>query len=86
MNMPSKYRNVLYLYYYEGYSTNEIASILKENHNTIKSRLIRGRKLLKKKLGDDFMNKFKEFDLIKTPRNWIDEVTATNFEPTKERR
>ena len=30
------------------------ASILKENHNTIKSRLIRGRKLLKKKLGDDF--------------------------------
>ena len=54
MNMPSKYRNVLYLYYYEGYSTNEIASILKENHNTIKSRLIRGRKLLKKKLGDDF--------------------------------
>ena len=54
MNMPSKYRNVLYLYYYEAYSTNEIASILKENHNTIKSRLIRGRKLLKKKLGDDF--------------------------------
>lgn len=54
MNMPSKYRNVLYLYYYEGYSTNEIASILKENHNTIKSQLIRGRKLLKKKLGDDF--------------------------------
>lgn len=32
------------------------------------------------------MNKFNEFDLIKTPRNWIDEVTATNFEPTKERR
>ena len=30
-----------------------------------------------------FMNKFNEFDLIKTPRNWIDEVTATNFEPTK---
>ena len=29
------------------------------------------------------MNKFNEFDLIKTPRNWIDEVTATNFEPTK---
>ena len=29
------------------------------------------------------MNKFYEFDLIKTPRNWIDEVTVTNFEPTK---
>ena len=52
--LPKKYNAVLYLFYYEGYSTNEIASILKENHNTIKSQLIRGRKLLKKKLGDDF--------------------------------
>ena len=52
--LSKKYNVVLYLFYYEGYSTNEIASILKENHNTIKSQLIRGRKLLKKKLGDDF--------------------------------
>lgn len=54
MKLTSKYRNVLYLYYYEGYSTNEIAKILKKNCNTVKSYLIRGRKLLKKKLGDDF--------------------------------
>lgn len=54
MKLTSKYRNVLYLYYYEGYSTSEIAKILKESINTIKSRLTRGRKLLKKKLGDDF--------------------------------
>lgn len=54
MKLASKYRNVLYLYYYEGYSTSEIAKILKESINTIKSRLTRGRKLLKKKLGDDF--------------------------------
>lgn len=32
------------------------------------------------------MNKFNEFDLIKTPRNWIDEVTATNLNRQKERR
>lgn len=54
MKLAGKYRNVLYLYYYEGYSTREIAEILKENSNTVKSQLIRGRKLLKKKLGDDF--------------------------------
>lgn len=54
MTLPNKYRNILYLYYYEGYSTNDIANILKENHNTVKSRLTRARKLLKKKLGDDF--------------------------------
>lgn len=54
MKLSSKYRNVLYLYYYEGYSTKEIAKILKVNVNTVKSQLIRGRKLLKKKLGDDF--------------------------------
>ena len=54
MKLASKYRNVLYLYYYEGYSINEVAAILSENINTIKSQLVRGRKLLKKKLGDDF--------------------------------
>lgn len=54
MKLSSKYRNVLYLYYYEGYSTDEIANILNKKNNTIKSHLIRARKLLKKKLGDDF--------------------------------
>ena len=54
MKFSSKYRSVLYLYYYESYSTNEIANILNKKHNTIKSHLIRARKLLKKKLGDDF--------------------------------
>lgn len=54
MTLPNKYRNILYLYYYEGYSTIDIANILKENHNAVKSRLTRARKLLKKKLGDDF--------------------------------
>lgn len=54
MKLASKYRNVLYLYYYEGYSTTEIANILNKNINTVKSILIRGRKLLKKMLGDDY--------------------------------
>lgn len=79
MKFSSKYRNVLYLYYYEGYSTNEIANILNKKYNTIKSHLIRARKLLKKKIGDVFMNRFDEFKQIKTPANWIDDVAAYNF-------
>ena len=53
--LSPKYKNILYLYYYEGYKINEISSLLHINQNTIKSRLKRGRKLLKDKLGgEDF--------------------------------
>ncbi|MFR7590038.1 MAG: RNA polymerase sigma factor [Longibaculum sp.] len=47
-----KYKNVLYLHYYEGYKTSEIASMLNMNENTIKSHLKRGRELLRKEVGE----------------------------------
>ena len=53
LEMPTRYKNVLYLYYYEGYKTDEISEILKMNINTVKSRLKRGREILKKKVGED---------------------------------
>lgn len=53
LDMPTRYKNVLYLYYYEGYKIDEIAGILKMNINTVKSRLKRGREILKKKVGED---------------------------------
>lgn len=53
LTLPQKYKNILYLHYYEGYKINEIAHILHINENTVKSRLKRGRQLLKKQLGDD---------------------------------
>lgn len=53
LDMPTRYKNVLYLYYYEGYKTDEIAEILKMSINTVKSRLKRGREILKKKVGED---------------------------------
>ncbi|WP_240843521.1 sigma-70 family RNA polymerase sigma factor [Acidaminobacter sp. JC074] len=40
-------RNIIYLYYYEGYSIREIASILRKKENTISSKLQRARKKLK---------------------------------------
>ena len=48
--LPEKYRLVIHLYYFEEYKTREIAEILKISENTVKTRLLNGRKLLKTKL------------------------------------
>jgi RNA polymerase sigma-70 factor (ECF subfamily) len=48
--LPEKYRIVLHLHYFEEYKTREIADILKLSENTVKTRLLNGRKLLKTKL------------------------------------
>lgn len=47
MALPSKYKTAVYMYYYEGYTTVEIAKILKMNDSTVRSHLHTGRKLLK---------------------------------------
>ena len=47
MKLPDKYRAVIHLYYYEEYSIGEIAGILHSREGTVKSRLSRGRSLLK---------------------------------------
>jgi len=47
--LPEKYRIVVHLHYYEQYKIFEIAELLKENENTIKTRLARARKILKEK-------------------------------------
>lgn len=46
-DLPENYRNVIYLYYYEGYTVPEIASIIGKSVNTVSSWLTRGRKKLK---------------------------------------
>ena len=48
--LPEKYKTVLYLYYYEGYPAAKLSSILHVNASTLRSRLDRGRKLLKESL------------------------------------
>ena len=53
LRLPDRYKTAIYLYYYEGYSVNEIARMLHKPSNTIKTRLARARKLLKKELGGD---------------------------------
>ncbi|HHV50604.1 MAG TPA: RNA polymerase sigma factor [Clostridiales bacterium] len=51
--LPPKYRTAIYLYYYEGYSTPEIAKILGKNESTVRNYLHKGRKLLKMEMEDD---------------------------------
>ena len=53
MALPEKNREVIYLYYYEGYTTEEIADLLARNHSTVRTQLVRGRELLKSTLGGD---------------------------------
>lgn len=50
LTLPDKYKTPIYMYYYEGYSTEEIAKILKKPQATVRVNLHRGRDLLKKKL------------------------------------
>lgn len=54
--LPEKYRIVIHLYYYEGYSQKEIARIIKLTESAVATRLQRGRSLLRKKIGDDFFD------------------------------
>lgn len=53
LSLPDKYKDVIYLHYYEGYSAVEIGQIVGKKENTIYSLLSRGRGLLKDKLGGD---------------------------------
>ena len=50
LKLPVKYRTVIHLYYYMGYSVSEIAELTKTNPSTVKTRLARARGQLKKTL------------------------------------
>ncbi len=52
MALPPKYRVVIYLRYYEEYTTAEIAELLRIPVSTVTTRLARGREQLKKRLGE----------------------------------
>jgi len=53
LNLPTKYKQVIYMYYYEGYSTVEIAKLLNTKESTIRTHLLKGRQILKEKIGSE---------------------------------
>jgi len=51
--LPPKYRNVVYLHYYEGYTAAEIGKLLGKNENTVYTLLSRAKGQLRDTLGGD---------------------------------
>ena len=47
MELPDRYKDIVYLYYYEGYSTAEIAQILRKPQSSVRVYLHEARKILK---------------------------------------
>ena len=54
LTLPEKYRNVIYLYYYEEYSAVEIARILGKKENTVYTWLSRAKDILRDRLGGEW--------------------------------
>lgn len=50
LRLPDKYRLVIHLFYYEGYSAREIGQLLGSNEPAVKTQLHRGRNLLREAL------------------------------------
>ena len=53
LSLPPKYRDVVYLHYYEGYTAPQISTILHKNVNTIYTLLARSKKILRERLGGE---------------------------------
>ena len=54
MRLPVKYKDVIHLFYYEGYSIKEISRITEQKENAVKTQLSRGRVLLKELLKGEY--------------------------------
>ena len=53
MELPPKYRLVIHLFYYEGYSAAEIGRMTECSESAVQTRLYRARNMLKKSLGEE---------------------------------
>lgn len=54
LDLPVKYRSIVLLFYFEGYSLSEVSQILKLKESTVGSQLHRARNILKLKLKEGF--------------------------------
>lgn len=53
LSLPQKYRDVVYLHYFEDYTAPQISRVLGRNVNTIYTLLTRSKQMLREKLGGD---------------------------------
>lgn len=54
LSLNKKYRDVVYLHYYEGYTAPEIGKLLGKNPNTVYTLLTRAKEQLREALGGDW--------------------------------
>lgn len=54
LSLPAMQRITVYLFYYEGYSTAEIAPLIQKKESTVRSLLHRARTALKEQLKEDY--------------------------------
>lgn len=52
LSLPKKYRDVIYLHFYENMTAPQISKILKINVNTVYTHITRSKELLKERLSD----------------------------------
>jgi len=57
--LPPEYRSIIVLRYFEDLKIDEVAAVLEENANTIKTRLYKALKLLRIEMQDDFIAEVK---------------------------
>ena len=53
LRLPETYKDLVFMYYYEGMKTDDIARLTDTPASTVRNRLSDARKLLKKELGGD---------------------------------
>ena len=56
LQLPLKFKTVVYMYYYEGYCVEEIAKLCSLSQGTVKSRLSRARQRLKFLLKGEYID------------------------------
>lgn len=54
LSLPKKYKDAVYLHYYEGYTAPQISRILGKKINTVYTLLTRSKQILREKLGGDW--------------------------------
>lgn len=55
LKLPEKYKDVVYLFYYVGYQTDEIAKMLHRPPSTVRNHLREARERLRKVLGEELL-------------------------------
>lgn len=61
LKLPSKYRTVIHLFYYEALSVEEISKILNRKPSTVRMQLTRGRAMLKENLKGEYFYEKRDF-------------------------